>query len=100
MTKREETPPAAIGSSLQCAYVSSDGTRCRYPGSMTISTTGSDIWFCRSHFAEKGTRYADDVACGSEGGPYDADEVHRIALASYAKRLELYGIYPFAKAPT
>jgi hypothetical protein len=45
----------------QCEYVTGGGIRCRQVGGISSSTHGGGPWFCRDHFNEQGTRFADEI---------------------------------------
>lgn len=46
-----------------CAYVSGNGIRCRHPGGIAMTVKERPTtWYCRWHWQERGTRFADDVA--------------------------------------
>lgn len=40
-----------------CSYESA-GQRCRYPGAISLGTTGGGPWYCRVHARERGSRFA------------------------------------------
>jgi hypothetical protein len=46
----------------QCEYITGGGIRCLHAGGISTSITGGGPWYCRTHFMERGTRFADDVA--------------------------------------
>ena len=49
-----------------CAWLA-NGKRCRFPGSITNSTLGSDRWYCRFHFMLKHGSTGAEVVEQSQG---------------------------------
>lgn len=56
----------------QCCYESS-GERCRYPGTMSLTTLGEGPWFCRWHFGCESGLFGERIVIESRNyRPLDA----------------------------